>query len=78
MFDGPVGEALDVGIFYLHQGRRLRVNHFAKSGANGHGLLYVEISGSDFGFSRRNHNIPHDFGHVVKRAVGGRGQRRKF
>ena len=67
MFDGPVGKSLGDGIFDLHWGRRMRVTHFGKSGANGNRFLAVEISGSDFGFGRRAHHIVHDFGHVVKR-----------
>ena len=78
MFDGPVGEALGSGIVDLHRGRRLGVTHFGESDASGHGFLAVEISGSDFGFSRRAHHIAHDFGHGAKRAIGGWGQRQRF
>ena len=54
------------------------MTHFGNSGANGDGLLAVEISGSNFGFGRRAHHIVHDFGHSVKRAIRGQGQRRRF
>ena len=73
MLDGPVGEALGSGIFDLRWGRRLRVIHFGKSGGNGHRLLAVGISGSNFGFGRRAHHIAHDFGHGKKRAIVGQG-----
>ena len=46
------------------------MTHLGESGANGHGFLVVEISGSDFSFGRRAHHIAHDFGHGVKRAIG--------
>ena len=73
MIDGPVGKPLGGGIVDLYRGRRLRVNHFGKSGANGNGFLAVEISGFDFGFGRRAHHIAHDFGHIEKRGIGGLG-----
>ena len=60
-FDGPIGKSLVGGIVNLHRGRSLRVTHFGESGANGHILLSVEISGSYFGFGRRAHHIAHDF-----------------
>ena len=63
LFDGPVGETLSGGIVNLHWGRWLRVTHLGESGANGHKLLSVEISGSDFGFGHTAHHIAHDFGH---------------
>ena len=69
--NGLVGEALGGGIVDLYWVRRLRVTHFGESSVNGHGLLAVEISGSDFGFGRRSHHIAHDFGHGVKRSIGG-------
>ena len=49
------------------------MTHFENSGANGHRLLAVEISGFDFGFGRRAHHIAHDFGHIEKRGIGGLG-----
>ena len=72
-FNGLVGKALGGGIVNLHRGRRLRVTHFGESGTNGHRLLAVDISGSDFGFGRRAHHISHDFGQGKKRAIEGRG-----
>ena len=71
--NGPFGEALGGGIVNLHQGRRLRVTHFGKSGENGNRFLSVEIGGSGFGFDRRGHHIANDFEQGEKRAIGGRG-----
>ena len=71
--DGPVGKILGGGIFNLHWGRRLRVTNFGNSGANGHRLLSIEISGSGFGFGRRAHHIAYDFRQGDKWAIGGKG-----
>ena len=73
MFDGLVEKALDGGIVDLHWGRQLRVNHFGESRLNGHGFLAVEISGSNFGFRRRVHDIAHDLYTVKIGPLGGRG-----
>ena len=78
LLDSWVGEALGGGIVNLNRGRRLRVTHFGKSGTNGHRLLSLEISGSDFGFGRRAHHIAHDFGQGEKWASGEQGKRRGF
>ena len=71
MLDGPVGKALGGGIVNLHGARILRLDHFGKSGVNGHRFLSVEISGYDFGFGRRAHHIAHDFGQGEKWSIGG-------
>ena len=72
MFDVPVGKALGGGIVDLRWGGHLMVTHFGESGANGHGFLAVEISGSDFGLGCRSHHIAHDFGYGKNRAIEGR------
>lgn len=70
LFDGPVDKALGGVIFDLHWGRRLRVTDFVESGANGHRLLVVEISGANFGFVGRSHHIAHDFVNGAEWAIG--------
>ena len=73
LIDGPVGKALSSGIFNLHEGRRLRVTNFSKSGENGHIFLSIDISDSNFGFGRRGDHIAHDLGQGEKWAIWGRG-----
>ena len=74
MLDDPVGEALSGGTVYLRRGRRLRVDHFGESDVNGHILLSVEVSGSDFGFSHRAHHIAYGLDKVKSGTLGGRGE----
>ena len=69
LFYSVVGEAFIGRVVDTDRGRRLRVADFSKGGSNWYGFLAVDEGGPDFSFSCRRHNISHDFGHSVDRAI---------
>jgi len=71
LFDGVIGKTARSGVVNLHGGAWLRVAHFFQGGADGNGLLAVDVGGSDFGFSSGAHDIAKNFADSVEWSVGG-------
>ena len=60
MFDCVIREAFGGGVVHLHGGWWLRMTDLFQGGSNGDCLLAIDVRGTDFGFSRRAHDVAHD------------------
>ncbi len=78
LFHGVVGKTNGSGVVYLDGRGRLWMAHFGKCGADGDGLLGVEIGSADFGLCRRAHDVGQNLADGMDRAIEGRCDDRSF
>ena len=71
LLNGVVGKNFTGGVFYADLSRWLGMPQFGQGIANGGRLLLIDEDGSNFGFSRRGHDVAHDLGDGIDGSVEG-------
>ena len=69
LLDRIVSKDVGSGIVDLDRRGWLCMAEFKEEDADGHGLLFIGVGGSNFGLNRQTHDIGHDAGDGVNRAV---------
>ena len=69
LLDCVVRKSIGSGIVYLNRHGWLWMADFKEKGADGHGLLAIDVGGSNFGLGRQTHDIGYDAGDGVNGAI---------